>query len=104
MHATGDVNDSAYNMSKNHETIHGCVNTILHACVLSLCVCVCLSSFVAPEKAPADGLGLTRWTLKNVNQYFKALGKRQLWLPKDRAIGSVSGTVNTSRKHGCTLF
>jgi len=47
------------------------IHTCMHACP-SL-----------SEKAPDDAFGL--WTLESIEGYFKALGKRQLWLPRERA-------------------
>ena len=38
------------------------------------------------QKAPEDGFALLRWTVEAVNSYFKILGKRQLWLRRDKAI------------------
>lgn len=36
--------------------------------------------------APPDGLALLKWTLQNAEDYFKGLGQRRVWLPKDRAM------------------
>ena len=38
------------------------------------------------QKAPEDGFALLRWAVEAVNSYFKTLGKRQLWLRRDKAI------------------
>lgn len=69
-----------------------CIMSVAFAC---LCVYVCSHGTHAnftcliTKKAPADALALLRWTLEAVDGYFTALGKRQLWLPKQQAIACV---------------
>lgn len=61
-------------------------------CLLAVCVCVHVCGFA--QGAPADGLALLRFTLGAVDQYFKALGKRKVWLTKQDAMVCVRSCQN----------
>lgn len=69
-----------------YQCVRACVHEYAYVCV---CVCINLPHLLRAKKAPADALSLLCWTLEAVDRYFKALGRRQLWLPRDKAIACV---------------
>ena len=46
------------------------------------------------KKAPADALELLRWTLQNIDDFFRAVDCKKVWIHRDAAVHCVRACQN----------